>query len=154
MKSKTLWLTSGVPASGKTTFIKENLPDTPHISRDEIRFKMLGDNEDYFSHENEVFNEFVKEIQEALDNENACVADATHLDERSRNKLLDKLNLEEVEIIILSFKVPLGTLLERNENRTGRAYVPKSVIRRMYHQLKPATYNEKYKYKDIVTIKE
>jgi predicted kinase len=30
------------------------------------------------------------------------------------------------------FDIPLETCLERNEQRTGRAYVPRSVIRRMY----------------------
>jgi protein phosphatase len=154
MKSKTLWLTSGVPASGKTTWVKRNFPNTPYISRDEVRFSLIKDDEDYFAHEDEVFETFVKKIQNSLDTLNECVADATHLSEKSRNKLLDKLSLEGVEIIILSFKVPLETLLERNENRTGRAYVPKSVIRRMFYQFQPATQNEKYKYKDVITIKE
>ena len=154
MKSKTLWLTSGVPASGKTTWVKRNFPNTPYISRDEVRFSLIQDDEDYFAHEDEVFETFVKKIQNSLDTFNECVADATHLSEKSRNKLLDKLSLEGVEIIILSFKVPLETLLERNENRTGRAYVPKSVIRRMFYQFTPATKNEKYKYADIITIKE
>lgn len=153
MKSKTLWLTSGAPASGKTTFIKENLPQIPYVSRDEIRFSLIKDDEDYFAYENEVFREFVKKIQNTLDTEGKCVADATHLNERSRNKLLDRLNLDGVEIIVISFKTPLEVLLERNENRTGRSYVPRSVIRRMYYQFEPAHYGEKYEYKDII-IKE
>ena len=154
MKSKTLWLTSGVPASGKTTWVKKNFPNTPYVSRDEVRFSILKEDEDYFAHEDEVFEVFVRKIQNSLDSFNECIADATHLSEKSRNKLLNKLSLEDTDIIILNFEVPIETLIERNEQRSGRSYVPKSVIRRMFYQFQPATQNEKYKYKDIITIKE
>lgn len=154
MKSKTLWLTSGVPASGKTTWVKQNLPNIPYVSRDEVRFSIIKDDEDYFAHEDEVFEVFIKKIQNFLDTSNKCVADATHLSEKSRNKLLNKLSLEDTDIIILNFEVPIETLIKRNSQRSGRAYVPKSVIRRMFYQFQPATQNEKYKYKDIITIKE
>jgi predicted kinase len=154
MKSKTLWLTSGVPASGKTTWVKQNLPNIPYVSRDEVRFSIIKDNEDYFAHEDEVFEVFVRKIQNSLDTSNECIADATHLSEKSRNKLLNKLSLEDTDIIILNFEVPIETLIKRNSQRSGRSYVPKSVIRRMFYQFQPATQNEKYKYKDIITIKE
>lgn len=40
--------------------------DDLYISRDEIRYSMISDKDEYFSKEKEVFNEYVKQIDEAL----------------------------------------------------------------------------------------
>lgn len=154
MKSKTLWLTSGVPGSGKSTWVKNNFNDKPYVSRDEIRFNLLKEGDDYFTHEDEVFQTFIEQIQECLDTENMCVADATHLSPAARTKVLNRLNLEDTDIVILNFEVPLSTVLTRNKKRSSLAKVPDSVVRRMFYQFTPATKNEKYKYADIITIKE
>ena len=64
-------------------------------------------------------------------------ADATHLNELSRAKLLRALgkNLKGVEVNVIYVRVPVEVAIQRNENRIGtRAYVPRSVIRRMYSQ--------------------
>lgn len=154
MKSKTLWLTSGVPGSGKSTWVKNNFNDKPYVSRDEIRFNLLKEGDDYFTHEDEVFQTFVEQIQERLDAENMCVADATHLSPAARTKVLNRLNLEDTDIIILNFEATLSTVLTRNKKRSGLAKVPDSVVRRMFYQFIPATKYEKYEYADIITIKE
>ena len=65
---KVLYLLCGPSGSGKSTFAK--LEDSKRklvgencliISRDIIRFSLLKDGEDYFAHEKEVFNIFIKE---------------------------------------------------------------------------------------------
>ena len=64
-------------------------------------------------------------------------ADATHLNELSRAKTLRALGkcLKDVEVNIIWVRVPVEVAIKQNENRIGtRAYVPKSVIRRMYSQ--------------------
>ena len=74
----------GVPGSGKSTWAREQVVKLDGkgiiISRDVIRFSMLGDNDAYFAHEDEVFDEFIKEIQEAInDQEHTSIfIDATH----------------------------------------------------------------------------
>ena len=52
----TLYILSGCPASGKSTFGKKmsKITGIPIVSRDEIRFSLLKDDEDYFSHEEDV----------------------------------------------------------------------------------------------------
>lgn len=159
MKNKKLFLLCGPAGSGKTTWIKKQIEmvNYPclHISRDAIRFSLLSDGEDYFAHEDEVFKIFINKINDAisLKYENIYV-DATHLNEKSRNKVLDLLNLDNVNIICVNFNISLKTCLERNAMREGRALVPDSAIRRMYYSFSPACYQEKHRYFNIINIEE
>lgn len=138
---KYLLLLSGIPGSGKTTWAREFLsshkPGTAILySRDYIRFQMLKDDEDYFAHEDEVFNLWIRGIQSSLDDNYTkyIIADATHLNERSRNKTLNHLSLgPDVKVVNVVFYVPLNVCLRRNAQRTGRELVPEKVIRRMYY---------------------
>jgi predicted kinase len=158
----TLWLVCGPAGAGKSTWIKEKVNeylnqgiDAVWLSRDATRFSLLKEDEDYFAKEDEVLKTWISNINKALNLDIAHVfVDATHLNEKSRNAVLDKLNLEKYDIRVVNFKTPLYTCLEQNEKRkgVGRTYVPHGVIRRMHIQFKPATYNEKYDYADIIDI--
>ena len=68
MKLKKVWLMCGIPGSGKSTWIKKRLMENGGIwiSRDEVRFSMVKEDEDYFSKECEVFDKFISNICEAL----------------------------------------------------------------------------------------
>ena len=97
----------------------------------------------------------IKEIQKAIDNKvNVIIADATHITKRSREKLLDSLDLTGINIFCISFEPTLKWCLDRNEERTGRAYVPREVIKRMYKQFEPPREDENYKYDFIFTIND
>ena len=121
MKSKTLWLIAGVPGSGKSTFLANqvNKPNAKIISRDAIRFKLLEDGDAYFKNEDTVWNMYVDAIKNSLQENEHTILDATHLNERSRNKILDRLNLNDVNINVIYFKVPLNVCIDRNSQRTG-----------------------------------
>ena len=154
MKQKHLWLTVGCPASGKSTYLTKNaIFDSVIVSRDVIRFNLLSPGDDYFARENEVFDKFVASVQNAFNHANNVYADATHLTEKSRNKLLDRLELTNVKIHALYFLTSLDTCLDRNSHRNGRAQVPESVIRRMYFQTTDPKYDKKYNIK-VHYIKE
>lgn len=152
-KSK-LYLMCGIPGSGKSTYLKTRFSQPPVVvSRDEIRFKIVREDEEYFSHEKEVYNEFINQIVENLKFYNEVFVDATHLNEGSRTKLLRSLggNLKDVEVNVIWIKVPLKTALQQNENRKGtRAYVPESVIRRMNSQMTIPTKEEGFEHIYIV----
>lgn len=138
VKSKKLYLMMGIPGSGKSTYLKTRFSQPPKvISRDEIRFSIVREDEEYFSHENEVYKEFIKQIKETLESYAEVFVDATHLNEASRGKVLRSLgeSLKDVEVNVIWVRVPVEVALRQNENRKGtRAYVPKSVIRRMHSQ--------------------
>jgi predicted kinase len=136
MKQKRLFLLSGPAGCGKSTWIEHRLwqGGGAWISRDNIRFGMLQEGEDYFAHEEEVFDMFIRLIQNEIDIESATdiYVDATHLNKAARDKVLNRLNLDSLdEINCVFFDIPSEVAIERNENRTGLAHVPRSVIRRM-----------------------
>ena len=135
---KHLYLMVGVPGSGKSTYVKNILKDGDiYISRDEIRYSLLTEEDDYFAKENEVIKTFIDNIDKSLINEEYCgdvYADATHLSPKSRAQILNKLkNKDKVSVIYLD--IPLNIILERNAQRKGRALVPENVVRRMYNSI-------------------
>ena len=152
-KSK-LYLMCGIPGAGKSTYLKKRFSQPPVvISRDEIRFKIVKENEEYFSHEEEVYNEFINQRQVALKFEAEVFVDATHLNEGSRTKLLRSLgaSLKDVEVNAIWMRTPLDVALEQNEKRQGtRAYVPRGVIRRMWSQFTVPTKEEGFEHIYVV----
>ena len=139
MNKGILYISCGVPGSGKSTFLKKHAnKDESVISRDEIRFVLLKEGEEYFSHEKEVFKHFVNIITEHINSGINVYADATHLNKASRKKLTDALleaGCQPADVQAIYFDIPLNVCLERNEKRKGtKAYVPRGVIRRMFYQ--------------------
>lgn len=135
-----LYISCGIPGSGKTTFLKKYVgKDEAIISRDDIRFALLKEGEAYFSHEKEVYSSFINIIAEHINSGHNVYADATHLNSTSRTILLDslkKVGCEPSAIEAILFDVPIDVCMERNEKRKGtRAYVPITVIRNMYSSL-------------------
>ena len=150
---KTLYITSGAPNAGKTTFVNQRIDALGgvHISRDEIRARMLKPGDFYFKNESKVFNEFINEIQKAIDRKwgpSDIYIDATHLNARSRSKVLNRLNKNNVDkIIVLWFDPPLGVLLERNKKEDGTEKVPEDAIKKMKDSMDIPSKNEFLAYK-------
>lgn len=162
MKHKILFLLCGPAGSGKTTYVKKEMAQATykcvHVSRDEVRVEFLNENDkNIFKYEDDVFDEFCNRIKNALnetEGDIAVFADATHLSEKARNRVLDRLDLNGVDIIPIVFNLPLTQILAQNENRKdmGRAYVPRGTIRRMFYTFEKPTYDEKYTYKNILIV--
>ena len=132
-----LVLMMGVPGSGKTTYAKKFIGDNDiYVSRDEIRFELVAEDEPYFSKEDEVLKTFISKVDEGITKaKRYVVADATHLNAGSRAKLLKNLHNKPDNVYVLYVAVPLEVALERNAQRSGRALVPETSIRNMFQSL-------------------
>lgn len=157
MKNK-LYIMSGVPGSGKSTFANLYFPGAVYVSRDEIRFNLVKENEEYFSREDEVYDTFINKIKKALNENKDVIADATHLNQYSRLKLikLSGVDPEKTEIVVIFMRIPLKECIARNEKRKGtRSYVPPSVIAKMFKNLRTPTFDECFgMFHRIITVDE
>ena len=145
-KQQKVFLLCGCPGSGKSTWVKNRLnTDTDiYISRDNIRFSLLKNDQQYFEVENEVRACFFRQIRNFTADDYPCenvYIDATHLNHQSRKQVLNRVN-EDTYKIAVSVEVPIDIALERNAKRTGRALVPESVIRNMYNRYTIPTLKE------------
>jgi len=152
-----LYILCGPSGCGKSTwarsFMQEN-NDICYISRDDIRLSFLKEGEDYFSHEKAVFRKFVAGIVTTLKEGLDIIADATHLNEFSRRKLTQAIDMQftDYEIVYVTFNVDVDTCVARNENRTGRRYVPENVIRNMCRDFREPELDEDERAKEIIHL--
>lgn len=144
-----LYMMMGLPGSGKTTFAhtyfkNQSGPLPVYISRDEIRFGILEEynantEDEYFSHEVEVYEKFCNQIILYLKRGYDVIADATHLYNNSRWKLINQVSDYCDKWIVIFLNTDLKECIENNRKRTGLARVPENVIfnmnRNMEHPL-------------------
>lgn len=139
-----LFMMVGAPGTGKSTFVLNNMKeDFIYISRDEIRYSLLEEGDDYFAKERKVFNEFILRINEAImwDDYPNIIIDATHLTKASRAKVLKRLaTVDEIRAMVMT--TPLEVALERNAKREGRTRVPDDVVKSMYNSFELPTKEE------------
>ena len=162
MVAQELRVMVGIPASGKSTFakmqaeqLKKENKTVSIISRDTVRFSMLKEDEDYFVHEEEVFDEFIRQINEAIKKGTDVVfADATHISVGSRRKLLSKLTPNpNTDLIFQVIDVHVAECLNRNAKREGRERVPNKAIQNMARGFKKPSETElphSYGFQDII----
>lgn len=136
MKHKRVFILSGPPAAGKSTWIRNHLtPTSEWISRDKIRFSIVKEDEEYFSHEDEVFDTFIAYINQMLadDEVEDIYVDATHINKKSRHKTLSRLHQFKIdELNCVCFDVREEVCQSRNELRPGRERVPATAITNMF----------------------
>ena len=149
MYKPTLYILCGLPGCGKSTWTREKMkenvnpiePKWAYVSRDEVRFSILNKEDDYFAKEKQVFQEFVNRICDDLSDAwiTNVIADATHLNEISRDKLINAIRCKRpnlpLRITMVYFDIPLEVCKFRNRKREGRALVPDHVMDNMYRSL-------------------
>lgn len=146
-----LYILCGPPGSGKSTWARNFIlesnrlgNDVRYVSRDEIRYSLLKDGEDYFSNEKKVFKRFADTLRHTLIDGFNVIADATHLNEFSRRKLTQAIDMyyDNYEIVYVVFNVDADTCIKRNKHREGCANVPENVIRNMCRDFRAPTLDE------------
>lgn len=140
MKMNNLILMVGIPGSGKSTTAKEivRMSDgaIKYVSRDNIRYDLLQPGDYYFSKEDLVFKYFIEEIRSELE-EADVIADATHLNPQSREKVIRRVKDAAAAIKVIFVNVSLETALKRNDLRKGIERVPDNKILEMYSTFVP-----------------
>lgn len=145
MEMSNLILMVGVPGSGKSTIAKnvlkfaEGANTIRYISRDEIRYDLLEPGDSYFAKENLVMRYFIDEIREGLEEGYDVIADATHLNEASRFKIISRMLGTAASIKAILVDTPIEVVLGRNNNRAGLEKVPETQILKMYTSFEKPT---------------
>ena len=156
MKQKKVFIMCGPPGSGKSTWVRERLTSNDEwISRDNVRFSIVREDEDYFSHEDDVFDTFINYINQTLENPEIeyVFVDATHINYRSRHKTISRIHMKNVgELNCVCFITPLASCLDRNGKRSGRERVPDAAVANMFNSFNLPT--EKEKFNHVFTVDE
>jgi predicted kinase len=154
----TLYILCGPSGSGKSTWASDFIDkhnEVWYVSRDDIRLDLLSDEEDYFSHEKEVFKTFVGILYTLLSDGKDVIADATHLNMFSRRKLIQAIDMrgcKEYEIVFVVFNTDMETCIERNKAREGRRNVPETVIRNMCRDFRAPSLDEDERAREIINV--
>lgn len=135
---KRVYLMCGPAGSGKTTWAKKMATATQAtiISRDDVRFSLVKEDEPYFSKEDEVYATFIQKINDALIDSwsEEIYIDSTNLTPKARKRLINQLQFAPGDQLIAVVVMPeLETVLAQNRNRTGRQRVPDSVVENMWY---------------------
>lgn len=154
-----LYIMCGPSGCGKSTWARKFTQDhatdnVRYVSRDEIRFSILKEGEDYFSHEKEVFKKFAGTITQTLVDGFDVIADATHLNEFSRRKLTQSIDMlyTDYQIIYVVFNTDVATCIKRNKERSGRADVPENIIRNMCRDFHSPSLDEDERAINIIEV--
>jgi len=134
-KQLQLVIMSGLPCSGKSTHIKENLKGFSVVSFDDTILSIFGDN---YNAAYKAYSELdVAEkrcislkidimFRELLLEKKDIVIDFTNLSQKVINKWLDVVP-DNYRKTCVSFNLPIDTILERNENRKNK-FIPVDVL--------------------------
>lgn len=96
---------------------------------------MLKDEDEYFSKEKKVYNEFIRQINKAIEYGETFYVDQTSLNRASRIKLFSRIPIKPNKIIAIYLKSSLDKILEQNSRRTGRALVPEDAVINMFNSI-------------------
>lgn len=129
---------SGLPGSGKDTYIRENL-DLPMLSLDEIRReeKIAPDDKKGNGRAIQTAKEKAREFLRA---KQPFAFNATNVTTNLRGKWTSLFNDYGARIHIIYVEVPYSQLIEQNRNR--KHPVPADVIEGLIHKLEMPSYSE------------
>ena len=142
-KSK-VYMLSGLPGSGKDTYIKNNLSHLPIISLDDIRkeLKIKPDGEQGL-----VVQTAKERAKEFLRIGKDFVWNATNVKKTMRDSLISMFNIYNASIQIIYIHNDLKTIYNQNRNR--ETAIPENVITKLYRGL---DIPKKYEAHEVVHI--
>lgn len=149
-----LYVLMGAPASGKTTWLKENKLDIYSVSTDDLRMlysapvvNVEGKRTISQEKDRKVWNTFYDIIEERVAKGERTFADATNTTQKYWNKYLEIANRHNAEVICIDFSgdVTQEELKIRNESREEMKRVPEKVIEKMQSNIENMKWNKRIK---------
>lgn len=144
IKEKTLYLVSGVPASGKSSLFKNNshIPSNMIVSTDNIRKNILGTSFSILENnvvesihpnaDDQVFEIAALHVEGRLSNGLTTFVDATMVNDIKRNFFAKIAQKYDFNIVVLVFNEDIEQVIKRDKARTFP--VGESVIRYMHSE--------------------
>lgn len=119
----TLYVLSGLPGAGKTTWARDNANrlQATVVCSDDVRCDFEADGRDP-SDGDAVFAEVARRARRLLEADRSVIVDATHFQRKYRTYLRQPEIGVEVHRVAIWFDVPLETCLQRNAGRSGLAF--------------------------------
>lgn len=130
-------LMSGLPGSGKDTWLSRNRPDLPVVSLDALRTDLDVDATD---NQGEVIQRAREVCREHLRAGRAFAFNATNTIQQTRKRWIDLFAGYGARVELTYLEPPLPVIFERNDRRSQS--VPKKVIHRLVEKLEPPTWAE------------
>ena len=141
----TLYITVGLPGSGKSTYAKEFIKgkDIEYLSSDELR-AVYGKGEDDQTVTPIVFGHIKRKVDEFLKDGKNVLVDATSVNRKERSDYINTAKKYGAKVVALVFKMDRQGLIDRNKKRgeQGGRIVPDLVIDKMLAKYEEPSFAE------------
>lgn len=143
--NNTLYITVGLPGSGKSTYAKNFIKgkEIEYLSSDSLR-AIFGKDEDDQTVTPFVFGHIKKKVDEFLKDGKNVLVDATSVNRRERADYINAAKKYGAKVVALVFKMDRAGLIERNQKRgqEGGRVVPTNIIDKMLAKYEEPSYSE------------
>ena len=141
----TLYITVGLPGSGKSTYAKEFIKgkDIEYLSSDSLR-AVYGKSEEDQTVTPLVFGHIKRKVDEFLKDGKNVMVDATSVNRKERSDYINAAKKYGAKVVAIVFKMDRQGLIDRNKKRgeQGGRVVPDWVIDKMLNKFEEPSYIE------------
>ena len=143
--NNTLYITVGLPGSGKSTYVKNFIKDKEieYLSSDSLR-AVYGKSEEDQTVTPLVFGHIKRKVDEFLKDGKNVLVDATSVNRKERSDYINTAKKYGAKVVAIVFKMDRQGLIERNKKRgeQGGRVVPDWVIDKMLNKFEEPSYDE------------
>ena len=143
--NNTLYITVGLPGSGKSTYAKEFIKgkEIEYLSSDSLR-AVFGKSEEDQTVTPLVFGHIKRKVDEFLKDGKNVMVDATSVNRKERSDYINTAKKYGAKVVVIVFKMDRQGLIDRNKKRgeQGGREVPTFVIDKMLAKYEEPSYIE------------
>jgi predicted kinase len=143
--NNTLYITVGLPGSGKSTYVKNFIKDKDieYLSSDSLR-AVYGKSEEDQTVTPLVFGHIKRKVDELLKDGKNVLVDATSVNRKERSDYINTAKKYGAKVVAIVFKMDRQGLIDRNKKRgeQGGRVVPDFVIDKMLAKFEEPSYSE------------